>query len=126
MNKISEKKVKEIINDLKTFKSLNNKKHKATYYYQQKNNIVNSENISTDLIKEFLDIYSQVKRNVKSIETVETDDKAITNVERDEDGVIQFYTFQIFRKDNPTLEGKLNRKEMETIYRLYTIYILQV
>ena len=101
MNKISEKKVKEIINDLKTFKSLNNKKHKATYYYQQKNNIVNSENISTDLIKEFLDIYSQVKRNVKSIETVETDDKAITNVERDEDGVIQFYTFQIFRKDNP-------------------------
>ena len=122
MNKISEKKVKEIINDLKTFKSLNNKKHKATYYYQQKNNIVNSENISTDLIKEFLDIYSQVKRNVKSIETVETDDKAITNVERDEDGVIQFYTFQIFRKDNPTLEGKLNRKEMETIYKLYTIY----
>ena len=122
MNKISEKKVKEIINDLRTFKSLNNEKHKAQYYYQQKNNIVNSENISTDLIKEFLDIYSQVKRNVKLTEAVETDDRAITNIERDENGNIQYYTFEIFRKDAPTLAGKLDRKEMETIYKLYSIY----
>lgn len=122
MNKISEKKVNEIIEDLRKYKSLNNKKHKAQYYYQQKNNIVNSENISTDLIKEFLDIYSQVKRNVKTTDSVETDDRAITNVERDEDGLIQYYTFEIFRKDSPTLQGKLDRKEMETIYRLYSIY----
>lgn len=122
MNKISEKKVNEIIEDLRKYKSLNNKKHKAQYYYQQKNNIVNSENISTDLIKEFLDIYSQVKRNVKTTDSVETDDRAITNVERDEEGLIQYYTFEIFRKDSPTLQGKLDRKEMETIYRLYSIY----
>lgn len=122
MNKISEKKVNEIIEDLRKYKSLNNKKHNAQYYYQQKNNIVNSENISTDLIKEFLDIYSQVKRNVKTTDSVETDDRAITNVERDEDGLIQYYTFEIFRKDSPTLQGKLDRKEMETIYRLYSIY----
>ena len=122
MNKISEKKIKEIINDLKKFKSLNNEKHKATYYYQQRSNIVNSENISTDLIKEFLDIYSQVKKNVKTTDSVDTDDRAITNVERDENGAIQYYTFEIYRKDAPTLIGKLDRKEMETIYRLYSIY----
>lgn len=122
MNKISEKKVKEIINDLKNYKSLNNEKHEASYYYTQKNNIVNSENISTDLIKEFLDIYSQVKRNVKTTESVETDDRAVTNVQRDEDGKIQYYTFEIYRRDNQPLIGKLDRKEMDTIYRLYTIY----
>ena len=122
MNKISEKKVKEIINDLKTFKSLNNEKHKITYYYQQKNNIINSENLSTDLIKEFLEVYNQLKKRNKSIEPVETDDRAVTNIERDENGLIQYYTFEIYRRDSPTLTGKLDRKEMETIYRLYSIY----
>ena len=122
MNKISERKVKEIIEDLRKYKSLNNEKHNANYYYQQRNNIINSENISTDLIKDFLDIYGQVKRNVKSIEKVDTDDRAITNVERDDSGKIQYYTFEIFRKDATPLIGKLDRKEMETIYRLYTIY----
>ena len=122
MNKISENKTKELIKELKGLSSLKDSKRKAQYWYQQKNNIVNSENISTDLIKEFLDEYARVKKNNSKIESVETDDKAITEVERDEDGLIQYYTFEIFRKDSPTLIGKLDRKEMETIYRLYTIY----
>lgn len=122
MNKISENKVKEIINDLKKYNSLDNKKHNAKYYYKAKNNIVNSENISSELIKEFLDIYSQCKRNCYLSTEIETDDRAITNVERDENGNIQYYTFEIFRKDSPTLRGKLDRKEMETIYRLYSYY----
>ncbi len=122
MNKISENKTKELIKELKGLSSLKDSKRKAQYWYQQKNNIVNSENISTDLIKEFLDEYARVKKNNSKVEPVETDDKAITGVERDEDGLIQYYTFEIFRKDSPTLIGKLDRKEMETIYRLYTIY----
>lgn len=120
MNKISEKKIKEIIEDLKKYKSLNNKKHKANYYYQARQNIIDSD-YPIELIKKFLDIYSQCKRNVTK-EEVETDDRAITDVERDEEGRIQFYTFQIFRKDNPTFEGKLDRKEMETIYSLYSTF----
>lgn len=122
MNKISENKIKELIKELKSLSSLKDSKRKTQYWYQQKNNIVNSENISTDLIKEFLDEYTRVKKNNSKIESVETDDKAITKVERDEDGLIQYYTFEIYRKDSPTLFGKLDRKEMETIYRLYTIY----
>ena len=105
MNKISENKVKELIEELKKLSSLKDSKRKINYWYNQKQNIVNSENISTDLIKEFLDEYNRVKKITPKIESVETDDRAITNVERDEEGKIQYYTFQIFRKDNPCLLG---------------------
>lgn len=122
MNKISEKKVKELINELKGMSSLKDGKRKINYWYCQKNTIVNSDNISTELIKEFLDIYNSLKRKSPKTETIETDDRAITNLERDDDGRIQFYSFEIYRKDNPTLIGKLDRKEMEAVYRLYSIY----
>ena len=121
MNKISEKKIKEIIEDLRKYKSLNNKKHKANYYYDVRSKIIDSDH-PIELIKEFVDIYSQCKKNNTTKEGVETDDRAVIGVERDEEGKIQFYTFQIFRKDSPTFEGKLDRKEMETIYSLYSIY----
>ena len=122
MNKISEKKIKELIEELKGLSSLKDSKRKINYWYTQKQNIVNSEGIDTNLIKEFLDEYNRLKKKNSKIESVETDDRAITNVERDEDGTIQYYTFEIYRKESPTLIGKLDRKEMETIYRLYSIY----
>ena len=122
MNKISEKKVKELIQELAGLSSLKESKRRTQYWYTQKQNVVNSESLPTELIKEFLDAYNKVKRNCKFTDKVETDDRAITNVERDEDGLIQYYTFEIFRRDHPTLSGKLDRKEMETIYRLYTVY----
>ena len=68
-----------------------------------------------------MDAYSQCKKR-KTKEKVETDDRAITNVERDENGLIQYYTFEIYRRESPTLNGRLDRKEMETIYRLYSLY----
>ena len=122
MNKISEKKVKELIEELKGISSLKDSKRKINYWYSQKQNIVNSENINPDLIAEFLKEYSKKKKNTSKIESVDTDDRAITNVERDDDGSITYYTFEIYRKDSPTLSGKLDRHEMESIYRLYSIY----
>ena len=122
MNKISEKKAKELIEELKGLSSLKDSKRKINYWYTQKQNIVNSESINTNLIKEFLDEYNRLKKKNSKIESVETDDRAITNIERDEDGTIQYYTFEIYRQENPALIGKLDRKEMETIYRLYSIY----
>ena len=128
MNKISENKIIELTKELKELSSLQESSRPITYWYQQKNNVVNSENLSSDLVKEFLDEYERVKdKNYKDnmnihSERVETDDRAVTNVERDENGLIQYYTFEIFRKNNPTLTGKLDRKEMETIYRLYSVY----
>ena len=35
MNKISEKKINEIIKDLNNYQTLDNEKHKAGYYYQR-------------------------------------------------------------------------------------------
>lgn len=122
MANISENKIKELIKELKNISTLSESKRKIQYWYQQKNNIVNSENVSTDLIKEFLDEYNRCKQRHSKIEEIETDDRAITNVERNEEGLIQYYTFEIYRKDSPTLTGKLDRKEMETIYRLYSTY----
>ena len=122
MNKISENKVKELINELKGLSTLKDSKRKINYWYNQKQNIVNAENLSTDLIKGFLDEYNRVKKTTPKTESVETDNRAITNVERDDNGNIQYYTFEIYRKDHPTLAGKLNRREMETVFRLYSIY----
>ena len=122
MNKISENKVKELIKELKGLSALKDSKRKINYWYNQKQNIVNSDNLSTDLIKEFLDEYNRVKKTTPKTESVDTDDRAKIDIERDEEGLIQYYTFEIFRRDSPTLIGKLDRKEMETIYRLYTIY----
>lgn len=122
MNKISEKKVKELIKELKGLSSLKDSKRKLQYWYNNKQIIVNSNNISTDLIKEFLDEYNRVKKVQSKIESVDTDDRAITNVERDEEGNIIYYTFEIFRKNRTPFIGKLSCKEMETIYSLYSIY----
>ena len=125
MNKISEKKVKELIKELSKMSSFKEGKRRVQYWYESKKNVVNSENLSTDLIKEFLDEYNRVKKNHgndSNLESVETDDRAITNVERNEEGNIEYYTFEIFRKNTPAFTGKLSTKEMETIYRLYSVY----
>jgi len=122
MNKISENKVKELIKELKGLSALKDSNRKINYWYTQKQNIVNSENLSTDLIKEFLDEYNRVKKGSNKVESVDTDDRAITNVVRDEDGNITSYTFEIFKKNRPTFRGTLTLKEMEIIYSLYSTY----
>jgi len=122
MNKISEKKVKELINELKNISSLRDSKIKIQNWYNYKRYVVDSDNLSAELIAEFLNEYNRCKKNHSRVESIETDDRAITNVERDEEGLIQYYTFEIYRRDSPTLIGKLDRKEMETIFRLYSIY----
>lgn len=120
MNKISINKINEIIKDLNNYKTLDNEKHKAGYYYNAYQIVMNSD-YDDKLKAEFLNAYSQCKKR-KAKEKVETDDRAITNVERDEDGRIKYYSFEIYRKDNPDFIGKLDRKEMETLYRLYSFY----
>ncbi len=120
MNKVSEKKINEIVEDLNYYKTLDNEKHKAGYYYQMYQNVVNSDH-SDELKAQFIEAYNNCKKR-KVKKSVDTDDRANVFTERDENGLIQYYTFEIFRKDAPTLSGKLDRKEMETIYRLYSIY----
>lgn len=124
MHKISEKKVKEIIKDLKKYKKLDNKKHNRQYYYDAKRAVVDSETLSSELVKEFLDAYNDCRKSNKGLitESIETDDRAETGVERDDNGNIQYYTFEIYRKNTPALIGKLTRNDMEVIMKLYSIY----
>ena len=124
MHTISEKKVKEIIKDLKKYKKLDNKKHNRQYYYDAKKAVVDSETLSSELVKEFLDAYNDCRKSNKGLitESIETDDRAETGVERDDDGNIQYYTFEIYRKNTPELIGKLTRSDMEVIMKLYSIY----
>ena len=86
----------------------------------------------SEMVSIILTLYGQV--TTKSIESfdsksenltsceVETDTTAETSYERDEDGKIKYYTYQIFRRGKTPLCGKLTREEMNTIYRLYSYY----
>lgn len=121
MSKISEEKVKELIKELKNIKTREESNRTSQYWSTTKWNILNSEDLPTDLVEEFMKEFNRTYI-IPRKEEVETDDRANTEVERDENGLIKYYTFEIFRRDNPVLRGKLDRKEMETIYRLYSIY----
>lgn len=86
----------------------------------------------SEMVSMILTLYGQV--TTKSIESfdpksenltsceVETDTTAETSYERDEDGKIKYYAYQIFRKGKTPLCGKLTREEMNSIHRLYSYY----
>ena len=56
------------------------------------------------------------------IEDIETDDKAEVSYIRDNEGKIQYYAYQIYRRNKLPLSGKLSREEMAIIHRLYSYY----
>lgn len=86
----------------------------------------------SEMVSMILTLYGQV--TTKAIESfdpklenltsceVETDTTAETSYERDEDGKIKYYAYQIFRKGKTPLCGKLTREEMNSIHRLYSYY----
>ena len=61
MNKVSEKKINEIIEDLNNYKTLDNEKHKAGYYYQMYQNVVSSDH-SDELKAQFIEAYNNCKK----------------------------------------------------------------
>ena len=121
MNKISENKINEIIADLNVYKTLDNEKHKAGYYYTAYQNVINSD-YPDELKAKFIEAYNQCKVKKSKKESIDTDDRAITNVERDENGLISYYTFEIYRKYKNPIIGKFSREEMNLVYRLYSYY----
>lgn len=87
-------------------------------------NLKKQNDAETDEVKNLLRLYSEVvsKKEESLKEAVETDDRAETSILRGEDGRINFYSYQIFRRDKAPLTGKLTREEMNTIHRLYSYY----
>lgn len=83
------------------------------------------EEFKNEEIQRILDLYYDVTNRKKpsvSVEQIDTDDRAETSIIRGEDGKIQYYSYQIFRKNKAPLSGKLTREEMNTIHRLYSYY----
>lgn len=75
----------------------------------------------TDEVINLIRLYNEVVSK-KTIEEVETDDRAETSYIRDENGHIKYYSYQIYRRDKAPICGKLTREEMNTIHRLYSYY----
>ena len=71
---------------------------------------------------DILEMYDSVKKSGNNVEHIDTDEKAETELVRDEDGKIVSYRFKIFRRDKSPVVGVLNRDEMNLIYRLYSYY----
>ena len=71
---------------------------------------------------DILEMYDSVKKSGNNVEHIDTDEKAETELVRDEDGRIISYRFKIFRRDKSPVVGVLNRDEMNLIYRLYSYY----
>lgn len=92
------------------------------------NEIRKTNQQESEMVTEILTLYGQVtKRTTSKSENLtsykeETDTTAEIAYERDKDGKIKYYTYQIFRKGKAPLCGKLTREEMNTIHRLYSYY----
>lgn len=79
----------------------------------------------TKEVNELITLYNELTNRVNGKlvrEEVDTDDRAETSFIRDENGKIKFYSYQIFRRNKPSLVGKLTREEMSLIHRLYSYY----
>lgn len=79
-----------------------------------------ARNNSTDA--DILEMYDSVKKPGNNIGRIDTDERAETELVRDEDGRIVSYRFKVFRSDKSPVVGVLTRDEMNLIYRLYSYY----
>lgn len=73
-----------------------------------------------ELTEEVIHLYDSLL--MRKTEDTDTDDRAVINIIRDENGKISKYYFKIFRRDKTPVEGYFSRDEMNNIYRMYSYY----
>lgn len=96
---------------------------KVSTVKSQMKEICDSLDASNELYREAVELYNKLTKTAcNTTYTVETDDAAEVNYERDVNNKIIGYNYQIYRRNKPALVGKLSRDEMTSIYRLYTMY----
>ena len=88
------------------------------YFSATFNKIKNSE-LEDSIIAKASAAYESNKRRKQSLDS---NPKTETGYERDEEGKIVYYTYKIYKKNTNPLEGKLDRNEMNAVYRLYSYY----
>ena len=68
-----------------------------------------------------VDLYTQLTN--KTEQQVETDDRAVTTVIRDDNtNEIVAYSFEIYRRDELPIKGTFTADEMQSIYAMYSYY----
>jgi hypothetical protein len=95
---------------------------------------------SNELYREAIELYEQLTKGkgrpcktkteditecslyTTAVEEVETDSRAEISYDRNSDGKIIGYNYEIYRKGKTPLVGRLSRKEMNTIHTLYSTY----
>ena len=94
--------------------------------YSTISNIKKQNEIENTAVRNLLELYySVINENYTDatwMEEVDTDDRAEISYIRDNNDKIQYYSYQIYRKNKVPLTGKLSREEMASIYRLYSYY----
>lgn len=101
----------------------------------QMKEIKDSLNSSNELYREAMELYNKLTNPntvvvsgiedspvYGTVESLETDSKAEISYERDSEGRITGYNYEIYRKGKAPLVGRLTRKEMNTIHNLYSVY----
>lgn len=85
------------------------------------NNIRKKEVLSENEVK-LLHLYETILQEKKSNNNIINHDNNKVEYIRDENGIIQCYSYEIFIRDKNPLVGKLTREEMNMIHRLYSYY----
>lgn len=85
--------------------------------------ILNDESVDSEHINTISNLKESITHNnALQEESIDTDDRAETKLVRDESGKIQYYKFEIYRRDKTPVVGTLTREEMNNVYRLYSYY----
>lgn len=111
-----------------------NEKNPSSFYQAMSNILEDYKNGQEELI-DIVTLYNKIKNRDHIIEDnqelelfpiseeiQDTDDRIISNINRNSEGKIVNYSFKVFRRDNTPVEGTLTRDEMNDIYRLYSYY----
>jgi hypothetical protein len=104
--------------NIKNYCILNNISYQNIYAVVKKLKEVNDE--EDEMVDQLLSLYNEICHPNKVVE--DTDDRAEISYLRDEDGRIQYYQYQIYRRNKRPISGKLTREEMSQIHRLYSYY----
>ena len=90
----------------------------GTIYTLKKQNEEESE-----LISELISLYNEVtSRKFISASNNDVDSKSEVSYIRNQEGQIQEYKIEVYKKDVPSFKTNLTREEAETIFGLYTYY----
>ena len=92
------------------------------------NRILKDEELNDECKNTIRTLKSDIKCNNKTTnsvvnsEKIDSDDRASTEIVRDEEGKVLYYKFEIYRRDKSPVVGQLTREEMNSVYRLYSYY----